>query len=210
VENEEINILPAQSSTFLLDMGNVILPFDHMISCRKLADKYDLDADEIYNIIFTSGLAWKFEEGKLTGMQFYKKCLELLKLQIDYNEFRDLWSDIFTEDKEVSKIILTLTKKHELILLSNTNEWHISFVRDKFDIINKFAKYVLSYEVGYMKPHPKIYEIAKTVALHKNNIIYIDDIAEYVESAKKLDITAFHFTGAQSLRDYLTKNDFEL
>jgi glucose-1-phosphatase len=188
-------------------MGNVILPFDHMISCRKLADKYDLDAREIYNTIFTSGLALKFEEGKLTGMQFYKKCLGLLKLQIDYNEFRNLWSDIFTEDKGVSEIILTLQKKHELILLSNTNEWHITYVRDKFDIINQFDKYVLSYEVGYMKPHPKIFEIAKTVALHKDSIIYFDDIPEYVEAAKKTGITAIQFTDAQSLKRNLRDLD---
>ncbi len=198
-----------ESFTFLFDMGNVILPFDHMISCRKLADQYDLDAHEIYDTIFTSGLARKFEEGKITGMQFYKKCLELLKLQIDYNECRNLWSDIFTENKEVSNIVLSLKKKHELILLSNTNEWHMAYVRDKFDIINKFDKYILSYEVGYLKPHPKIYEIAKTVAFHKDNIIYIDDIAEYVEAANKLAITAIHFTDAQKLKRDLSELNSE-
>ncbi len=191
-------------------MGNVVLPFDYQIACRKLADKYDIDPDDIYNIIFKSGLTLKFEAGEISGMNFYKKCLELLKLQIDYNEFRNLWSDIFTENKDVSEIIVSLKKKHELILLSNTNEWHISFVRDRFDIINEFDKYVLSYEVGYMKPHPKIFEIAKTVALHKDNIYYFDDIPEYVEAAKKSGIIAIQFTDAQNLREYLTNNNFKL
>ncbi len=184
-------------------MGNVILPFDHMIPCRKLAEKYNLNADDIYKKILTSGLAWKFEEGSVKGTQFYKKCMDILNMQIDYNEFRNLWSDIFTEDKEVSDIILSLKKKHELILLSNTNEWHMAHVRDKFDIINQFDKYILSYEVGYLKPHPKIYEIAIKVALNKDNIIYIDDIAEYVAAARNLGITALHFTTPKVLRKEL-------
>jgi len=208
VEGEEINILSPQSFTFLFDMGNVILPFDHMIPCRKLAEFYNLDPDDIYKMIFTSGLEWKFEEGSINGMQFYKKCTEILNLQIDYNEFRNLWSDIFTENKEVSNIVLALKKKHELILLSNTNEWHMAHVRDKFDIINEFDKYILSYEVGYLKPHPKIYEIARTVALHKDNIVYIDDIPEYIETARKLGIRAIQFSDARNLHDYLKNNNY--
>jgi len=199
--------LSSKLLTFLFDMGNVILPFDHMIPCRKLAEKYNIDAGDIYKKILTSGLELKFEEGKINGMQFYKNCMEILNLQIDYNEFRNIWSDIFTEDKEVSDIILSLKKKHELILFSNTNEWHMAHVRDKYDIINEFDKYILSYEIGYMKPHPKIYKIAMKVALYKGNIIYIDDIAEYVEAARKLNITALHFTTAQSLHQDLQRLD---
>jgi len=190
-------------------MGNVILPFDHMIPCRKIADKYNRDAEKIYDTVYESGLAWEFEEGRITGKQFYEKCLKLLNLQIDYDEFVNLWSDIFTENKEVSEIVLKLQKKHELILLSNTNEWHMTFVRDKFDIISKFDKYVLSYEVGYMKPHPKIFEIAKTIAFYKDNIIYFDDIPEYVEAARELGITSFQFINAQNLREFLKKTDLK-
>ncbi len=184
-------------------MGNVILPFDHMIPCRTLADMYDLSADEIYRRIFKSGIEWEFEEGKIGGDEFYRKCTEAIGIRIKFEEFKRICTDIFTENSDVSEIIRELKPRAELILLSNTNEWHFHHCHDTFKIITEFDKYILSHEVGCLKPNPRIFEITKRIALNKDSIIYIDDTPEYIKVARQLGIHALKFTNADGLREKL-------
>ncbi len=184
----------------IFDLGNVILKFDHMISCRKLSQISKLSAQEIYDIIFSSGLERLYDEGKISTEDFFKEISNKLGLDIYLTEFKLIWQDIFRLNKGIRKLLLCLKEKYKLFLLSNTNEIHFEFARDKFDVLNLMDEYILSYKVGVTKPNPQIFhEALKKSKVEASKCIYIDDIKEHVESASKIGMKGILFQSVDRL-----------
>jgi len=187
----------------VFDMGNVILPFDHLKPCQILAQSLGLEAEVIHQRIFGGGLETKFETGLIDGQTFLGECEKALGTRLGETKFRQIWSDIFTEDKAVADLIRQLRDSCRLVLLSNTNQWHFEHVRLTFPVIAEFDHFVLSYEVGAMKPSRKIFERALRFAEGTEKSVYIDDIAKYVEAAGELGLEGHVFECAADLRKYL-------
>jgi len=189
-------------------MGNVVLPFDHMKPCHVLAELTGLAPDSIYKMIFTGGVEADFETGVLAGDGFLRRCEELLGRSFCPEEFRIIWSDIFAEDDSVSRVIRDLKPSTRLILLSNTNPWHFQHVKLAFPIISEFDSYVLSYQVGALKPSCEIFKEAIKQVDGCESVVYIDDIAEYTEAAAKLGLRSHLFTNGIALRRFLEYKNF--
>ena len=66
-------------------------------------------------------------------------------------------------------------------IFSNTNDLAIEHVRRDFPFFANFDGYILSYEVGAMKPQPKIYEAMEAMTGRRGaDLVYLDDRAENV------------------------------
>jgi FMN phosphatase YigB (HAD superfamily) len=78
-------------------------------------------------------------------------------------------------------------------LLSNTDTMRFGFIKRKFPEILIFDEYVLSFEVGFMKPHPQIYkEALERAGFRAKECVFIDDREENIEGAAKLGINGIH------------------
>ncbi len=77
---------------------------------------------------------------------------------------------------------------------------HFDYAFGAFKILGAFDDYVLSYQVGERKPHPKIYltalEKAKCPA---SECIYIDDMEPYAVAARRLGMQAIVYRDIQQL-----------
>ena len=58
------------------------------------------------------------------------------------------------------ELLAALKRKYPLILVSNTNEAHIDFVRANYRVLDYFDHLVFSYEVGSLKPDREIFDRA--------------------------------------------------
>jgi len=192
-----------KDSVVIFDFGNVVLSVDHMIACRKLAEECGLDEGYIYRQIFESGLERRFDEGKVTGEQFFRQCSEAIGVDTDLPMFKETWSDIFSENEDVIEIIREVKKNSRVFLLSNTNQWHIEYISRHFDVLGLFDKVIFSYRVGVMKPDKRIFERAIELSGGSSERVYIDDIKEYAEAAKEAGLDGICFTDAGSLRKEL-------
>jgi HAD superfamily hydrolase (TIGR01509 family) len=68
-------------------------------------------------------------------------------------------------------------------IFSNTNEIAVGHIRRRFPFFSGFDGYILSYEIGAMKPQAKIYEALETMSRRRGrDIFYIDDREENVEA----------------------------
>jgi HAD superfamily hydrolase (TIGR01509 family) len=66
-------------------------------------------------------------------------------------------------------------------IFSNTNDLAVEHIRRNFCFFSDFDGYVFSYEVGAMKPLPRIYEAMETMAGKSgSDLIYIDDRPENI------------------------------
>jgi putative hydrolase of the HAD superfamily len=194
--------------TLILDVGNVILPFDPLRPCRLIARKIGLSPEEIRSRIYGAKLEWEFEAGKITGEQFTHGCGRELGIEFTVDEFRPIWSDMLREDVQVSQLVRELNARHQVILLSNTNEWHWSFCLERFPVISEVRTHVLSFQVGALKPDRKIYAAALQQAEAPKQALFIDDIQRNVEGAREAGLQAIQYCNIEQLRADLSSLGF--
>jgi len=187
--------------TVIFDVGNVILPFDPMIACRRLAPQCRLNAEDICRRIYETNLERRFEEGKIDGAAFAYGCREALGVNLSDQELRAIWVDMFVEDAEVSDIVREVKQRHPVLLLSNTNEWHWEYVMAKYPIITEIESHILSYQVGCLKPDRRIFEAAARHVDDISQTIFIDDMPHNVEGAQRFGMVGILFESARRLSE---------
>lgn len=177
----------------IFDFGKVIGDFDHMVACGKLAFYSKLTAEEIYSKIFNSGLEKRYNEG-LSWEYFYRE----VKRAIGANDkltnqlFAEIWGDIFSDISGMEEVLSKIKPEIKKMILSNTNPVHWEYVSRLKAIRHFFGKneqLVLSFHIGASKPDKKIFLAGiKQSGCQSEEIVYIDDIPEYVEAFKVLGV----------------------
>jgi len=96
-------------------------------------------------------------------------------------------------------LIAGLRGRHRLLVLSNTNPIHFSMLKGQYALFRHFDDFVLSYEVGALKPDAEIYrEAIKRAGCRPEECFFTDDIAINVEAARNNGMDAVQFlSGAQ-------------
>lgn len=187
--------------TVVSDLGNVLLHFDHMRACRRLARRSEWSPHEIYDSMFGSNLVADYELGRISSREFARGCMQRLNLDVGVEVIRDIWSDIFHPVEGMEALIRALKGHYTLVLLSNTNEWHFEHCRDKYPVVSLFDHHALSYRLGCRKPDPQIYEKALAMANGlPEETLYFDDIPAYADVARELGWKGICFQG----RDQVT------
>lgn len=189
----------------LFDMGNVLIPFDIHRGYGALAAHSGLPAAEVADRIRESGLYNLYESGQLETDEFLDRFSQLLGLRLSLAEFREVWNSIFLPETATSEeLIRQLKERYRLVLLSNTNELHYGWLRERYPILDHFDDYTLSYEEKAMKPDERIYRAAVSKAgFAPAECFFTDDIERYVEAARGFGIDAETFTGEANLRRHL-------
>lgn len=187
------------------DLGNVILFFDNDIFFKKITQHSPLSLGRIKELAKAHfSLVEDFDRGTITPRRFYEEVAKRLQAKMSFQTFDEFYCDVFSLNPPVLKTLRQLMPSHRLILLSNTDVLRFGFIRKRFPEIFIFDAYVLSYEVGTMKPHPQIYNVALKEAQAKpEECILIDDREENIEAATKLGIETIHFTLQTELKEAL-------
>ena len=93
-------------------------------------------------------------------------------------------------------------------LLSDTDPIHWRYVSKKYPYLQSIDNPSLSFELGYMKPHPKTYiKAAENVGEPVQNCLFIDDRMVNVDGALKTGMKAVHFENIEQLRSELRRMD---
>ena len=172
------------------DLGKVIIFFDNNIFFEKIADYSPHSKEEIRELALAHfELVEFFDKGEITPQDFHARAIHKLEAHIDYDTFFSIYNDVFSLNPPVLQIMKRLKRKYRLVLLSNTDTMRFGFVKKKFPEILIFDEYVLSFEVGFMKPHPQIYkEALKKAGFPAKECVFIDDREENIKAAAKLGI----------------------
>ena len=140
----------------------------------------------------------------MTEEKFLTKLSQFINNKIDEQTLISIYSEIFTVNKDVVSLLPELKKKYKLVLLSNTNILHQKYGWNEYAFLKYFDKLILSHEVHAVKPEEKIYRaVEEYTHLPSEEHIFIDDIYEYAEAAKKLGWDAIQFKNYNQLIDEL-------
>lgn len=171
------------------DMGRVVLWFDNDVFIRKLAASSTVSEDNIKEAAhWNLDLLTDFDRGAISPGDFYKRVVRAVGSGIGEAEFFAIYNDIF----RLNPPALEVLRKHKaagkaLILLSNTDIRRFGFIRENYPEMLIFDDYVLSFELGMVKPEPAIYlEAARRAGCRPEECVFIDDMPENVQAAVKL------------------------
>ena len=190
--------------TIIFDLGNVLVSFDIMITCREFAQYAPFTPEEISHKVFGQPSMVDFETGKISGDEFYQLLRMELEMEIEQEVFQHIWSRMFWENTSVTALLEGLTKRYQVLLLSNTNHLHFEYCLENYPVLQLLDDFTLSYEVGCMKPDPTIYRIASEKARY-TPVIYIDDKPDFARAASENGLIGIHYQSPRQLWDDLTR-----
>lgn len=175
--------------TLIFDFGDVFINLDKTGAMENALDLFELEhfeADMLKANI-------KYEIGKLSTfdfISFYKsKFPKLTETQI-----KNAWNCII-KDFPLNRLKfaqkLSENNNFKLILLSNTNDMHIAYIKENVSFYDEFKScfdvFYLSHEIHLRKPNADIYQFV----LDENNLkasecLFVDDTKENTDAAKQL------------------------
>jgi FMN phosphatase YigB (HAD superfamily) len=194
--------------TVIFDLGKVIVPFDFSKGYRAMSELCPYTPEEIPGRIGSTDLVLRFEKGQVEPEAFVAQLCGILGMPIAHDRFCEIWSSVFLPETLIPEsLVQGLSERYRLLLLSNTNALHFEMIRANYPLLRHFDDYVLSYEVGAMKPEARIYEEAIARAqCAPQECFFTDDIAEYVAGARRAGIDAVQFhSAAQIERELLDR-----
>jgi len=186
--------------TILFDFGDVFINLDKEGTNRKLKE---MNIEDLPESILAKNR--DYEQGFVTSDEISEHYNTHFP-NLGKEDFLDSWNSMILEFPEYRfRFIQKLAreKDYQLILLSNTNENHISYIENNVPFFKEFKEcfeaFYLSHEMGLRKPHPEIFEyILKQHKLKAENCLFIDDTLENTEAAKKL---GFHVWNIEPTRE---------
>lgn len=197
MEHKDSRLMPANIELVLLDMGGVLL------NLRSPLATFDLDVhqDDFMETWLLSPAVRKFESGEISTTQFARSIVEEFALSYTPEEFLqrlESWPDAIYEG--VPELLESIGRRHQIALLSNTNEIHWN--RD--DIAGRLAplinKRFLSYETGHLKPDSSAFEdVLSHFAIDAEKILFLDDNPLNIEAAIRCGMRAKLTRGFDSL-----------
>lgn len=198
-------------SVVVFDLGNVLIPFDYtplIEGLNKVENGLGEKFFEFYKLNYEYHR--NFERGDLDEGLFLEIMLNSVKNKVDKTTFCKLYSEIFKVNEDVAALIPKLRKRYTVCLLSNTNSIHREYGYKQYEFLNHFDKLFLSYEINAIKPEEKIYRIVENYTQRPSGEhIFIDDVLEYVEGAKKAGWDAIQFLGYDNLIEELKKREIK-
>ncbi|MDP8220088.1 MAG: HAD-IA family hydrolase [Candidatus Stygibacter frigidus] len=184
----------------IFDIGNVLINYDFEIFFEKLGyKKYERSLMEAHSPIFA------FECGELETEDFMQQLQAIYKPDMDAEEFKDAWCDVFWANDELLDIVPQLVNDHRLMILSNNDELHFPFIWDKYLKLHVFEmeNVMITSRLGFIKPDIRVFQSAmQSYNFDWKDSIFIDDVKENVEVAKRLGaVTIWHQNNTHTIRE---------
>lgn len=180
--------------TLVFDLGNVVAWFSHERAARQLAQfgpdpHCEITIRSIQNHCFGSDLDHSFEKGRIQEDDFRSRVREPFRLAANDEEFDRAFSDIFEPNPKTHRVLGEIHSQPDrprLWLLSNTTPLHISHIRRHHpEWFRWFDRLALSYEIGYRKPDPLLYDhLCQNAGGNPTEMLLVDDLPANCDGAR--------------------------
>jgi FMN phosphatase YigB (HAD superfamily) len=149
-----------------------------------------------------------WQEGRVTPQEWHEHLTRELAVPIGFSEFCTVWNNVLEPETILpEKLFERLGSSCRLALLSNTDPIHAAHLENNFPFVSQFPTRVYSCSVGIRKPSAQIFEKVLTLLdTAPGDALYIDDIEEFVVSARHAGLDAIRFdSAAQLYRDFVLR-----
>jgi len=181
----------------IFDQGNVIININMRNFYKKILPVSDNKEINIYKDLWEP--IEKFDSGLFSKEEFYQVAKKRFEFQdIVQEEFFHMFNSIF--DSLNYKLLdfikkLRQEKSYKVFALSNTNSLHVEYLaKNIIDLREHFDQVFYSYELGMIKPDPKIFlHVLERINYEPSECIFIDDNRKNVNVAKQIGMIGLQF-----------------
>ncbi|MFD2552126.1 HAD family hydrolase [Bizionia sediminis] len=182
-------------TTIIFDFGDVFINLDKTGASIKALEFFNIT--EFSPEMMACNEA--YETGKISTdafLNFYQK----LAPNATKNQLITIWNALlrdFPPHRLAFLQKLATQNNYQLILLSNTNELHIDWIKKNVSFYEtfqaQFHQFYLSHIIELRKPNADIYKfVLDSNRLQPENCLFIDDTKENIEAAHALGIHTWH------------------
>ena len=185
----------------LFDLGRVLVDFD-MEKCEaELTARSRVEHEELMRVLWDTGWARRYETGEVSASEFYQFVLREAGLTMEFEEFMKCWTEVFDPVPILPDHVLpALARAYPMTLISNTNQAHVEYIRDNYDVMQFFDNHVFSFQVGALKPDRRMFDRAiEAAGFPPANLIFIDDREENIKAAHDLGLNTHWFKSVPGL-----------
>ena len=188
-------------------MGMVLLKFCPQEYCLKVAEDPKA-AEAVYANLFCGNEWVQVDGGELTE----EECVSLVGKRIPQFEkylkpIMAGWTECLSEMPGMEELVKRLKDdtNYSLFLLSNTSLRFYEFSKD-YKVFEYFDGKIISAAEKMLKPDPEIYHLlCSRYHLKPEECLFIDDVQENINAAKKCGLRAHRFQGAGELKTFLAE-----
>lgn len=199
----------SEIKAIVFDLGMVLIPFNYEMARNRLNLLKPGAGDKVMDYVKENYQFFRaFEAGKMTEDEYIPMLMRAADVEgiVSHEKFCYIYSEIFSINYDVAELLELLSKKYRVFLLSNTNPVHRKYGYENFKFFKHFEKLFYSDEVGAVKPEEAIYRAVEAYSgLKPEEHLFIDDIMDYAEGARKCGWHAIRFFNYKQLLEELTK-----
>jgi putative hydrolase of the HAD superfamily len=196
----------------IFDLGGVILDLSVEQTLQAFSDLSGLDKQTVQKIFVTSPSFEVYEKGQLTDDEFRDFVRQAYGVKATDKELDKCWNAMLLGlpiDK--LELLTRLKESYNVVLLSNTNNIHLSYINEIIvpGVINVrtldsyFHRAYYSQRMGMRKPDVEIFEyVLKENNFKAGETLFLDDNKSNVEGASSLGIHTVHVTHPDLILEY--------
>ena len=196
----------------IFDIGRVLVRIDVGRAMQGLASGGSLSPSELWTAIEKDPRWADWQEGRMSARDWYLHLTKRFGGNFTFEQFTEVWNRVLDPNPiQEDAFLKSLSKRYRLALLSNTDPIHVQHLEASYSFFAFFPVRIYSCAVGASKPNPLIYkEALRALKVKSNEALYIDDIAAYVEAAKRLGMAGIQFQSPAQLAADLKSLGVEL
>jgi glucose-1-phosphatase len=203
---------PIKLKAIIFDIGRVLVRIDVGRAMQGLASGGSLSPSELWTAIEKDPRWADWQEGRMSPRDWYLHLTKRFGGSFTFEQFTEVWNRVLDPNPiQEDAFLKSLSKRYRLALLSNTDPIHVRHLESTYGFFAFFPTRIYSCAVNASKPNPLIYkEALRALKVQADEALYIDDIATYVEAAKRLGMAGIQFQSPAQLAADLKSLGVEL
>lgn len=166
-----------------------------------------LKKGELTHHLWRSELAQKVKTGQAEPEVLWRHIANMYGLNVD--NLRLLRASLHNAEyvnETLVDYIRSLRPHYKTAILSNAWRGSGEVFKHKFHLGQVVDRIMISADLGYAKPDPRIYEhAAQELGITPSEILFIDDTIQNLDSARLLGIATVHFQDTQQTIQEITQ-----
>lgn len=182
----------SQLRAIFFDLGMVLFTFDWGIATPRFASFNGGNQSSVQSFL-AHQFHIDYELGLLSDQEFYQRAREHMGFRGSFDQFRDIWCNIFSEISGTAARARQLAAVLPAYVISNTNPLHIAFLEAREPLFQVFRRRFYSYQLGIRKPESRLYlAMLEQAGVDAPHALLVDDKLENVQGARAVGMQALY------------------
>ena len=194
---------------FVFDIGNTVIKLAYERVLQKICAASTLGRDELMEVLEGGGGYRDLERGQVSFIEFFEFLREHGGYRSNLANLRTIWTDFFDGPIDgMEDVLFRVRRSYRVAFASNSNEVHAELIPKQFaPLFRSDDRFIFSHVHKCAKPDRLFFDrTVKILGTLPKHIVFVDDLAENVASARDVGMNAYQFRDSITLIEELERD----